>query len=94
MAKIIGMSREGIVNETNRLLNDVDAYQDMSEGSNPYGDGHSSQRIVEAICRWHQKKTPLLAPDKQFKLPARPIPRRRKSDFSEKAGKAAAAGKE
>src|ERR1700716_1425996 len=88
MAKIIGMSREGIFNETNRLLNDVDAYQDMSEGSNPYGDGHSSQRIVEAICRWHQKKTPLLAPDKQFKLPARPFPRRRKSDLGESDRKA------
>ena len=60
------------------LLNDEDAYQDMSEGSNPYGDGHSSERIVEAYARWHQKKTPLLEPDKQFKLPPRPAPRRRK----------------
>ena len=94
MAKIIGMSREAIVNETNRLLTDDDAYQDMSEGANPYGDGCSSQRIVEAISRWYQKKTPLLASDKQFKLPARPIPRRRKSDVSENSGKAAAAGKE
>jgi len=94
MAKIIGMSREAIVNETNRLLTDDDAYQDMSEGANPYGDGCSSQRIVEAISRWYQKKTPLLASDQQFKLPARPIPRRRKSDVSENAGKAAAAGKE
>src|ERR1700690_2751030 len=93
MAKIIGMSREGIVNETNRLLNDEDAYQDMSEGSNPYGDGHSSRRIVEAISRWHQKKTPLLAPDKQFKVPPRTTPRRRKSD-SEEAAHKAAAGKE
>src|ERR1700690_1808825 len=93
MAKIIGMSREGIVNETNNLLNDADAYQDMSEGENPYGDGHSSERIVEAVARWYQKKTPLLEADKQFKLAPRPLPRRRKSD-SESAHKAAAAGKE
>jgi UDP-N-acetylglucosamine 2-epimerase (non-hydrolysing) len=96
MAKIIGMSREGIVNETSHLLNDAEAYQDMSEGENPYGDGHSSERIVEAITRWHQKKTPLLEADKQFKLAPRQSPRRRQSDAEEIArkAKAAAAGKE
>ena len=56
MAKIIGMSREGIVHETSHLLNDAEAYLDMSEGENPYGDGHSSERIVEAITRWHQEE--------------------------------------
>jgi UDP-N-acetylglucosamine 2-epimerase (non-hydrolysing) len=94
MAKIIGMSREGIVSETSHLLNDADAYQDMSEGENPYGDGHSSERIVEAVARWYAKKTPLLEADKQFKLAPRPQPRRRKSDSEESACKAAAAGKE
>jgi UDP-N-acetylglucosamine 2-epimerase (non-hydrolysing) len=93
MAKIIGMSREGIVNETSHLLNDAEAYQDMSEGENPYGDGHSSERIVEAVARWYAKKTPLLEADKQFKLAPRPQPRRRKSDAAEIARKAAA-GKE
>ncbi|HXM21976.1 MAG TPA: UDP-N-acetylglucosamine 2-epimerase (non-hydrolyzing) [Terriglobales bacterium] len=94
MAKIIGMSREGIFNETTHLLNDADAYQDMSEGENPYGDGHSSERIVEAVARWYAKKTPLLEADKQFKLAPRPQPLRRKSDSEESARKAAAAGKE
>jgi UDP-N-acetylglucosamine 2-epimerase (non-hydrolysing) len=93
MAKIIGMSREGIVNETTHLLNDAEAYQDMSEGDNPYGDGHSSERIVEALARWFQKKTPLLEADKQFKLAPRPQPHRRKSDAEERA-RGAAAGKE
>jgi hypothetical protein len=88
------MSRDAIVNETSYLLNDAAAYQDMSEGENPYGDGHSSERIVEAVARWHQKKVPLLEADKQFKLGPRPTPRRRKSDSSEGASKAAAAGKE
>jgi hypothetical protein len=88
------MSREGIFNETTHLLNDADAYQDMSEGENPYGDGHSSERIVEAIARWYAKKTPLLEADKQFKLAPRQQPRRRKSDAEESARKAAAAGKE
>lgn len=94
MAKIIGMSRDGIVNETSHLLNDAEAYQDMSEGENPYGDGHSSERIVEAVARWYAKKTPLLEADKQFKLAPRPQPRRRKTDSVDGAHKAAAAGKE
>jgi len=80
LAKIVGMSREGIVREAERLLTDPEAYQDMSEGENPYGDGKAAERIVEAIARWHEKKTPLLPPEKQFKLPPPPHPRRRKTD--------------
>jgi UDP-N-acetylglucosamine 2-epimerase (non-hydrolysing) len=91
MAKIIGMSREAIVSEADRLLTDKDAYLDMSEGKNPYGDGHGSERIVEAIARWHAGKTPLLEEDKQFKLPPRAHPRRRKTDFAAPALMAAAA---
>ena len=91
MAKIIGMSRENIVGETGRLLDDADAYLEMSHGSNPYGDGHGSERIVEAVARWHQKKSPLLEPDKEFKLPPKPQPRRRKTDQEE--AKASSAGK-
>jgi UDP-N-acetylglucosamine 2-epimerase (non-hydrolysing) len=94
MAKIIGMSRERIVSETDRLLTDPDAYLDMSQGENPYGDGHGSERIIEAIARWYEKKTPLLEPEKEFKLPPASHPRRRISDLVEAAGKAAAAGKE
>jgi UDP-N-acetylglucosamine 2-epimerase (non-hydrolysing) len=90
MAKIIGMSREGIVNEADKLLTDTDAYQDMAAGGNPYGDGHGSERIAEAIGRWYRKQTPLLEPDKEFKLPPRPQPRRRRTDLMEKAGTVAA----
>jgi len=94
MAKIIGMSREAIISEADRLLTDSEAYQDMSEGDNPYGDGHSSERIVESVLRWYQKKTPLLEADKQFKLPPKPQLRRRKTDLEPAAAKAATAGKE
>jgi UDP-N-acetylglucosamine 2-epimerase (non-hydrolysing) len=92
MAKIIGMSRQGIVREAERLLDDSDAYLEMSEGQNPYGDGHGSERIVEAVARWYQKKTPLLEPGQEFKLPPRPHPRRRKTDREEAGAKTAAAG--
>jgi UDP-N-acetylglucosamine 2-epimerase (non-hydrolysing) len=91
LAKIIGMTRNGIVRETDHLLTDPEAYTDMSGGENPYGDGHGSERIVEAISRWHQKKTPLLEADHEFKLPPRPAPRRRKTDV---AARTTAAGKE
>jgi len=83
MAKIVGMSREGIFGEADRLLNDIDEYKYMSEGDNPYGDGKASERIVEAITRWHQGKSPLLDPEKEFKMPPRPPARRRKTDFLE-----------
>jgi UDP-N-acetylglucosamine 2-epimerase (non-hydrolysing) len=82
MAKIIGMSRERIFHEADRLLTDTEAYQDMSEGENPYGDGKASERIVEAILRWHEGKSPLLEAGREFKLPPRPHPRRRKMDRS------------
>jgi UDP-N-acetylglucosamine 2-epimerase (non-hydrolysing) len=81
MSKIIGMSRKKILDEAQNLLTDREAYKDMSEGENPYGDGRASERIVEAISRWHQGKMPLLEPEQEFKLPPRPHPRRRKSDL-------------
>ncbi len=79
------MTREGIVREAERLLTDKEAYQDMSAEGNPYGDGRAAERIIEAIIRWHQGKTPLLEPDKEFKLPPKPVLRRRKSDNPEPA---------
>ncbi|HEV2490523.1 MAG TPA: UDP-N-acetylglucosamine 2-epimerase (non-hydrolyzing) [Candidatus Acidoferrales bacterium] len=85
MAKIVGMSREGIVRETEHLLSDQEAYLDMSEGENPYGDGRAAERIVEAVARWHQGKTPLLQPEQEFRIPPRPHPRRRKSDLLDEA---------
>src|SRR6202140_954534 len=85
MAKIVGMSREGIFGEAERLLSDTEEDKYMSEGDNPYGDGRASERIVEAITRWHEGKTPLLAPEKEFKLPPRSHLRRRKTDALEDA---------
>jgi UDP-N-acetylglucosamine 2-epimerase (non-hydrolysing) len=85
LARIIGMTREGIFREAERLLTDKEAYQDMSAEGNPYGDGRAAERIIEAISRWHQGKTPLLEPEKEFKLPPKPALRRRKSDTTESA---------
>lgn len=52
--KLVGTDEEVIYNETKKLLEDKDAYQQMSHAANPYGDGHASERIVEALKEKYQ----------------------------------------
>ena len=47
--RLVGTCDETIVAETVRLLDDELAYQVMSHANNPYGDGRTSQRILEAV---------------------------------------------
>lgn len=47
--KLIGTFRERIVSETRRLLDDADAYEQMANAVNPYGDGHGADRAIAAI---------------------------------------------
>jgi UDP-N-acetylglucosamine 2-epimerase (non-hydrolysing) len=47
--KLVGTSREKIVSETSRLLNDKGYYDAMRKIHNPYGDGSAVQRIVEIM---------------------------------------------
>ena len=47
--KLVGTDEETIYQETRRLLTDGEEYRRMSRASNPYGDGHASQRIADAI---------------------------------------------
>lgn len=47
--KLVGTNADTIYNETINLLTDKDEYERMSRASNPYGDGHASQYIVDAI---------------------------------------------
>lgn len=47
--KLTGTNEEVIYQETKRLLVDQTAYDSMSHASNPYGDGHASERIANAI---------------------------------------------
>ena len=47
--KLVGTDEETIYNEAKRLLTDKKEYERMSKASNPYGDGHASERIVDAI---------------------------------------------
>ncbi len=47
--KLVGTDEEIIYEEAKKLLNDKKEYEKMSHASNPYGDGHASERIVDAI---------------------------------------------
>lgn len=47
--RLVGTCDETIVAETVRLLDDELAYKVMSHANNPYGDGKTGQRIVEAV---------------------------------------------
>ncbi|MDU6115824.1 MAG: UDP-N-acetylglucosamine 2-epimerase (non-hydrolyzing) [Paeniclostridium sordellii] len=47
--KIAGTDEEVIYNLTKDLLTSKEAYESMSKASNPYGDGHASKYIVDAI---------------------------------------------
>lgn len=47
--RLIGTDKDVVYAETKRLLTDQAAYDAMSNAVNPYGDGKSSQRIVQAI---------------------------------------------
>lgn len=47
--KLVGTEEDRIYEEFSRLLSDKLEYSAMSHASNPYGDGHASERIAEAL---------------------------------------------
>ena len=47
--KLAGTDEETIFELTDTLLSDEGEYTKMAQASNPYGDGHASERIVEAL---------------------------------------------
>lgn len=48
--KLVGTSEETIYQTCCELLDDESAYLAMSHASNPYGDGHASERIAHALA--------------------------------------------
>lgn len=53
--KLVGTDEEIIYEETKKLLTNKTEYEKMSKASNPYGDGHASERIVDAIVKKYSK---------------------------------------
>lgn len=50
--KLIGTEEESVVNEVKYLLDDSILYETMANSTNPYGDGHASERILNSIVNY------------------------------------------
>jgi UDP-N-acetylglucosamine 2-epimerase (non-hydrolysing) len=48
-AKVVGTDTARITREANCLLDDPAAYARMAQATNPYGDGHAAEKIVQAL---------------------------------------------
>jgi UDP-N-acetylglucosamine 2-epimerase len=51
-ARLVGTKQDVIVQEICRLLDNLDAYNEMANISNPYGDGGASERIASRILKY------------------------------------------
>ena len=49
--KLIGTDRESIVKYTTELIDNEFLYERMARATNPYGDGHASEKIVKIIAQ-------------------------------------------
>lgn len=54
--KLVGTSANTIIEETQKLLSDEKEYRNMSEKTNPFGDGKASERICDAIEAFGESK--------------------------------------
>lgn len=52
-ARLVGADCATIVQETNRLLDQADAYAQMASATNPFGDGQAASRIAAILQRHH-----------------------------------------
>lgn len=55
VVKLIGTEKEDIINEASILLDNVNAYRAMAQGASPYGDGKSSERIVQIVRNYFEQ---------------------------------------
>ena len=49
VAKLVGTTRESIINSVEELLGDSKEYRGMASQTNPFGDGKASERIVNIL---------------------------------------------
>jgi UDP-N-acetylglucosamine 2-epimerase (non-hydrolysing) len=50
--KLVGTDASTIYQEARRLLDDPQAYQAMAKAKNPFGDGHASEYIAQALLQY------------------------------------------
>lgn len=51
--RLVGTDEDLIIRETERLLDNADAYAAMARAHNPYGDGRAAERIVATLRTIH-----------------------------------------
>ena len=52
---LVGADKEKILEYTNKILNDADFRETMKNAQNPYGDGKSGEKILDAIEKSYNK---------------------------------------
>lgn len=55
-ARLVGTKKQSVVDGVSLLLDCEDEYIKMTSAQNPYGHGHSAERIVDAILRTSELK--------------------------------------
>ena len=50
-ARVVGLDKDKIVREAQKLLDDKILYEKMSRATNPYGNGKASKKIVEILSK-------------------------------------------
>ena len=55
VVKLVGTDFGRIVEETQLLLDDDNAYKRMARGTSPYGDGHAAERIVKILADYFNR---------------------------------------
>lgn len=53
---LAGTEKADIVREVKSLLEDEEKYRKMAHAVNPYGDGHASERIIDALLECFENK--------------------------------------
>lgn len=53
---LVGVKYEAIYQKALELLTNEEAYNHMAMLKNPYGDGQASERIVDGIKKWRERK--------------------------------------
>jgi UDP-N-acetylglucosamine 2-epimerase (non-hydrolysing) len=59
--KLVGTETSNILREAARLLDEPSAYAAMAKATNPYGDGHAAERIIDALIKASPKVDKLTA---------------------------------
>ena len=61
-ARVVGVDRNAILQEAERILRDREEYERVAKAVNPYGDGHAAERIVKVIVGVSSRNYTLTSP--------------------------------